>query len=75
MFCFSSAAQSEAYYGSETAEQPAVIDVRVPADAVIKFEGQKTTQTGAARRFHSKDFRRWDFSIALESKDFLIEVG
>jgi uncharacterized protein (TIGR03000 family) len=45
--------QTTGYYGSAAEERAAVIDVRLPADAVILFGGQKTTATGAERSFIS----------------------
>lgn len=45
--------QTAGYYGSAAEERAAVIDVRLPADAVILFGGQKTSATGAERRFIS----------------------
>jgi uncharacterized protein (TIGR03000 family) len=45
--------QTAAYYGSVVADREAVIDVRLPAGAVILFGGQRTTSTGPERRFVS----------------------
>jgi uncharacterized protein (TIGR03000 family) len=42
-----------AYYCSAADDHAAVIDVRVPADAVIQFDGRQTTTTGPERRFVS----------------------
>jgi uncharacterized protein (TIGR03000 family) len=50
--------QTAAYYGpAAEAERPAVIDVRVPAGAVILFDGHRTAQTGPERRFLSPPLR------------------
>jgi uncharacterized protein (TIGR03000 family) len=45
--------QPAGYYGSADVANAAVIDVRLPARAVILFGGQKTTSNGPERRFIS----------------------
>jgi uncharacterized protein (TIGR03000 family) len=50
----SSAAQTAAYYGADMVDgRSAVINMRVPANATVRFGSEKTTQTGAERRFIS----------------------
>jgi uncharacterized protein (TIGR03000 family) len=45
--------QTAAYYGSADVSNAAVIDVQLPAGAVVLFGKQKTTSIGPARRFIS----------------------
>jgi uncharacterized protein (TIGR03000 family) len=45
--------QTAAYYDSVEADRAAVIDVRLPAGALMLFDGHKTTSTGPERRFVS----------------------
>ncbi len=59
--------QTAGYYGSAAEERTAVIDVRLPADAVILFSGQKTTSTGPERRFISP-------SLTL-GKEYVYEIS
>ncbi len=40
---------------SVVTDNTAQVDVRLPADAELWFEGQKTSQTGSTRTFHSPD--------------------
>jgi uncharacterized protein (TIGR03000 family) len=45
--------QTAAYYGSEAEGRGAIIDVRLPAEAAILFDGRQTSATGPERRFLS----------------------
>ena len=49
----SSTAQASSYYDSTAADGAAVIDVRVPANALILFDRRKTTSAGPERHFIS----------------------
>jgi uncharacterized protein (TIGR03000 family) len=69
----SSAAQSAAYYGAgPSGDRSAVINMRVPANAVVKFGSEKTTQTGAERRFISPPLqpgRGYTYDVQVQWKD------
>ena len=45
--------QTAGYYGTPAEARAAVIDVRLPSDAVILFDGKQTTAAGPERRFIS----------------------
>ena len=45
--------QTAGYYGTPAEARAAVIDVRLPSDAVILFDGKQTTAAGPGRRFIS----------------------
>jgi uncharacterized protein (TIGR03000 family) len=64
--------QTAGYYGADTAERPAVIDARVPADAVIRFDGKPTTSTGPERRFLSpplKPGHDYSYEVQVQWKE------
>ena len=46
-------ANSRAFYADSSGADKVLIDVTVPADAKITFQGANTTQTGGVRRFVS----------------------
>jgi uncharacterized protein (TIGR03000 family) len=67
------AAQTAAYYGANAfGDRPAVIDLRVPAGAVVKFGAEKTTQAGTERRFISPPLRAgrdYTYDVQVQWKD------
>jgi uncharacterized protein (TIGR03000 family) len=61
-----------AYYGETARNNEAVIDLRVPAGAVVKFDGKATSQTGAERRFVSpplKEGQDYSYDVMVQWQD------
>jgi uncharacterized protein (TIGR03000 family) len=56
-----------AYYGEPAQNDAAVIDLRVPAGAVVQFDGKATSQTGTERRFVSPPLKA--------GQDYTYDVG
>ncbi len=63
---------TSAYYGESARNDEAIIDMRVPAGAVVKFEGKATKQTGTERRFVSpplKSGHEYTYDVRVQWKD------
>jgi uncharacterized protein (TIGR03000 family) len=69
----SSAAQTAAYYGlNASGERLAVINLRVPDGAVVRFGSEQTTQTGTERRFFSPPLqpgRGYTYDVQVQWKE------
>src|SRR5262245_8601420 len=44
---------AEAGTGRQAREEPISFEIRVPADATLEIDGEKTTSTGTARQFET----------------------
>jgi uncharacterized protein (TIGR03000 family) len=80
--------QSRAYYPGSADADKVLINVTVPADAKVLFQGTKTTQTGVSRRFLSPSIAagyRYSYNIQAtwmengkevsQSRSFTVQPG